>query len=532
MSSVRILPHSAQALANRYDTAADTLDIAILELGPLVSESHSLLSWTPHPNANPINPIGETSNGLRRDSEDLAWRIEWIETHDNIPIPDGTINLVQLARTNADALARFRQHETQGLPLTQTGQVNSSELDEKDDEDDLGEGLWGKLSRWAENVTEEQVVLGATLLAIVLSDSGGQKEQEADQNQTQEGEPSFWDNVKNNVLSGDSVVRGVLTGQLSPEAVETIIENAPAVLRTANNAANQIQTLDPTSIQGARLIASDPGQFIDNQVNFFGGAKDATIELGKLAGAAAIASNPVLNDLYEQQTGTNAQQEIGDAVVAAAKFAAEDPDAFATAVIDWEGLEEDPIRWAGNKAPDIAIEVLSGGTITGAIGARRAANVVTDAADAARRGASGPRNIATHQQYLDELRNLERHGSPGPDGAVRAADEALENGARNGGAAQFDVDGHSFVDVSGSPTAIDPTVQRVLDDVPDSARKPWHERCAEPRCVSQALAAGVDPSQGTMNAVQIGSPANIPHGNLRPPCPSCVALRNAFGYAQ
>ena len=64
MSSVRILPHSAQALANRYDTAADTLDIAILELGPLVSESHSLLAWTPHPNANPINPIGEISKRI------------------------------------------------------------------------------------------------------------------------------------------------------------------------------------------------------------------------------------------------------------------------------------------------------------------------------------------------------------------------------------------------------------------------------------------------------------------------------------
>lgn len=64
------------------------------------------------------------------------------------------------------------------------------------------------------------------------------------------------------------------------------------------------------------------------------------------------------------------------------------------------------------------------------------------------------------------------------------------------------------------------------------SRKPWHGGCAEPRCVSQALDAGVDPSNGTMTAVQIGNGGVVPHGAVRPPCPSCEVLRDIFGYDQ
>jgi len=117
--------------------------------------------------------------------------------------------------------------------------------------------------------------------------------------------------------------------------------------------------------------------------------------------------------------------------------------------------------------------------------------------------------------------------------ATKAADAARSAGKQGGAAAQLDVPGsRPFVDVSGSPTPIRPEVQQVLDDVPVSVRKPWHGGCAEPRCVSQALDVGVDPRGGTMTAVQIGDKGLVPHGAVRPPCPSCEALRDAFGYDQ
>lgn len=148
------------------------------------------------------------------------------------------------------------------------------------------------------------------------------------------------------------------------------------------------------------------------------------------------------------------------------------------------------------------------------------------------RGADSAVNVANHQRYVEELRRTEIEGIPGPEGAVRAADDALASGQTSGAAAQFDAEGQSFVDVSGSNTPLHPEVQRVLDDVPAEQRTRWHEGCAEPRCVSQALDAGIDPSSGFMNAVQIGTPGVVPHGNLRPPCRSCTALRNAMGYRQ
>ena len=148
------------------------------------------------------------------------------------------------------------------------------------------------------------------------------------------------------------------------------------------------------------------------------------------------------------------------------------------------------------------------------------------------RGDVSPANRASHEQYLDELRDLEQNGSRGPIGAVEAADAATASGQTSGAAAQFDIDGQSFVDVSGSDTPIHPDVQRALDEVPEERLSPWHGGCAEPRCLSQAIEAGLDPSGGVMNAVQIGDGGRVPHGNLRPPCSSCAAVRDAIGYTQ
>ena len=43
-------------------------------------------------------------------------------------------------------------------------------------------------------------------------------------------------------------------------------------------------------------------------------------------------------------------------------------------------LEEDPIRWAGNQAPEVAIEALTAGAAAAPLGGRRATNTIADAA--------------------------------------------------------------------------------------------------------------------------------------------------------
>lgn len=111
-------------------------------------------------------------------------------------------------------------------------------------------------------------------------------------------------------------------------------------------------------------------------------------------------------------------------------------------------------------------------------------------------------------------------------------DAAVASGKQNGAAAELNVAGHQFVDVSGSSTPLHPLVQEVLDSVPPASAKKWHGGCAELRCVSRALDARVGPSGGTMIAVQVGDGGLIPHGATGPPCPGCEALKDAFGYGQ
>ncbi|MBK9724881.1 MAG: hypothetical protein IPO89_07475 [Actinomycetales bacterium] len=120
----------------------------------------------------------------------------------------------------------------------------------------------------------------------------------------------------------------------------------------------------------------------------------------------------------------------------------------------------------------------------------------------------------------------------GSDRLAKFADAQYRAGKMKGAVAEFKAGGRSFIDASGSPTQLHPRVSAVLDSIPARARAPWHGGCAEPRCVSQALRAGVDPKGGSMRAVQIGDKGQVPHGAVRPPCQSCAFLRDAMGYHQ
>ena len=128
------------------------------------------------------------------------------------------------------------------------------------------------------------------------------------------------------------------------------LDSVEALVDTLDNASTQIQSLNPTSFEGANLLLTGPGQFFDNQLTFADGVVDWKVDTGTLVGALTIASNPAYNDAWLQHSGTDIRDEIATSLRATASAAAEDPDAFA-ATVDWKGLEDHPIRWAGNQAP-------------------------------------------------------------------------------------------------------------------------------------------------------------------------------------
>lgn len=140
------------------------------------------------------------------------------------------------------------------------------------------------------------------------------------------------------------------------------LDSVEALVDTLDNASTQIQSLNPTSFEGANLLLTGPGQFFDNQLTFADGVVDWKVDTGTLVGALTIASNPAYNDAWLQHSGTDIRDEIATSLRATASAAAEDPDAFAATVVDWKGLEDDPTRWAGNQAPEVLIEVLTAGT--------------------------------------------------------------------------------------------------------------------------------------------------------------------------
>lgn len=194
----------------------------------------------------------------------------------------------------------------------------------------------------------------------------------------------------------------------------------------------------------------------------------------------------------------------------------------------------DPIEalFSGATAGVTAGVLTGGGRIFGSLGAdagsvSAAAGVAADIQDAgagmASFDASGPLVPGGTDGIAPEAARTP---------AQVAADGAVTAGKTSGAAAQFDVGGQTFVDVSGSSTQLEPEVQTALDSVPRSLRPKWHGGCAEPRCLSQALRAGVDPAAGEMTAVQIGENGLVPHGAVRSPCPSCQILRDIFGYIQ
>jgi hypothetical protein len=113
--------------------------------------------------------------------------------------------------------------------------------------------------------------------------------------------------------------------------------------------------------------------------------------------------------------------------------------------------------------------------------------------------------------------------------AIDAADEALAAGKSRGAAAQLDVNGKRFIDVSGPKNNLHPLVQKALDSVPASKRAPWHEFCAEVGCVDQAIKSGIENLKNAVSiAVNIGK-SGTGHGTFKEACSSCKHFLDFFG---
>ena len=400
MTFVRVHPDAAADLEAAYGSTKVFLAERIAGLSPLITEAAAILGHSgQNPVTGPIPTLQATANGLGEDKLDLAWRLDWILNTDQTTIrlsedlagfapsnidfafsqsglDDDQVGRVKRAVANGADMAEAKAVERSAAITNGWNAFRRSEAAAWSDGPVAGSGslaarVLGELSdAWQAVPAKDVTIPIASLLLFTAWKDGGVDD-----------DHGFLDDVRHNILEPNTVVGALVTGRVSPEVALDVFDHAPDVGRTVFNAANEIVSLNPMSIQRAHLLATDPRQFFENHQTFLGGVGDWAIDTGKLVGALGIANNPVFNQLYEQHTGTNVRDEIVTALQSAALLAAEDPDAFAAAAIDWEGLEEDPILWAGNQAPEVVIEVLTGGSATGIVASRRAANLVGDAVD-------------------------------------------------------------------------------------------------------------------------------------------------------
>ncbi|WP_437608114.1 RHS repeat-associated core domain-containing protein [Sorangium sp. So ce834] len=115
--------------------------------------------------------------------------------------------------------------------------------------------------------------------------------------------------------------------------------------------------------------------------------------------------------------------------------------------------------------------------------------------------------------------------------AIERANAAQAAGRTSGVAAELRVGNKTFTDVStgGASRTIDPRVAQALDRVPAAERSPFHGACAEIGCITQTLAAGIDPRGGVSTAVRIRRPGHPAHASRIDACRSCAAVLGQFG---
>ena len=127
MSVVRILSHGAEGLVDAYARTASLLADALGELGSLVSEANGLLASPSYSAQSAVEDLGEVAEGCSRAQDDLAWRVEWIRTHDHLDVPDGTRNLFDLIAQAEDEADMFG-HDLNDLDIPALTPLQQAEL--------------------------------------------------------------------------------------------------------------------------------------------------------------------------------------------------------------------------------------------------------------------------------------------------------------------------------------------------------------------------------------------------------------------
>lgn len=178
--------------------------------------------------------------------------------------------------------------------------------------------------------------------------------------------------------NSDSVVVNLVragSGQLPSAAfVDRVRRDGPGEIRDLADSADQINRfLNPVADLPRSafevLTADDKGaalqdqidRRIDNTLSFGGGLLDWGKGAGELLVGATALSNPAMAFALERTTGVNVYEEVGNAAEGLAYGAISDPDAVANGVVGYDKLTDDPIRWLGEQAPDIALEIATAG---------------------------------------------------------------------------------------------------------------------------------------------------------------------------
>ncbi|MBK9156423.1 MAG: hypothetical protein IPM25_19815 [Chloracidobacterium sp.] len=116
------------------------------------------------------------------------------------------------------------------------------------------------------------------------------------------------------------------------------------------------------------------------------------------------------------------------------------------------------------------------------------------------------------------------------DVALAQANAAQAAGKTSGAASAMEtVSGRVFTGTSGGPATTNSSIQGAINQVDKNLLKDFAGRCAEIRCVEQALNAGEDLTGAIIRTVAIRKAGHPMHGMPKAPCSACESVLKNFG---
>ena len=178
--------------------------------------------------------------------------------------------------------------------------------------------------------------------------------------------------------NSDSIVVNLVRGSAgippSPAFLNRLREDGPGELLEIGESVNELNRfLNPAQniiATGFEIATSDdplaalqaaPGEMLADYKSFGLGVLDWGIGTAELGVAAWALSNPANAVFLERTTGVNVYDEVGYAAEGLARGFLTDPDQLAAGIVGYDMFIDDPIRWAGQQAPDIVLEIITGG---------------------------------------------------------------------------------------------------------------------------------------------------------------------------